>query len=351
MTLKNIRAFLMSNKIISICVVLLIFVALVVSRLSYGLLPSVTISLLFLLNAALIVFPVIFILLPKLTFYRRKTVYYPYHLIYILISVGLIAGVSYVMRWLMDFLYDFFELSADGPFHYVQFVALSLLFYALCNIGYFKEEAERANRNEGKFLLEKKDLELKVLRSQINTHFLFNALNNIYSMTYFNAEKSSEYVMKLSQMLRYVLEDCEAEFVPLSKEMKYIENFIDFQRARFDEPRNIKIKCSFNNKSEIKIPPMIFQPLIENCFKHNCLNSENDFINITLDVGNDKMVFSTENNKTKEKYCSLSNDNKGKIGLTNLKRRLEISYPKSYEFNISDTGDIYQTELVINLNT
>lgn len=349
MDLKKLKVFLLSNRITFFCVMILIYIALVVSRLPYGLLPSIAISFLFLLNAFLIAFPTGRFLLPKLTFYRRKKNQYPYNLIYVLLSIGLIAIVSLTMKWLLSFLYNFFELTADGPFHDIQFVTLSLLFYALCNIGYFKEEAKQANQKEDRFLLERKNLELKVLRSQINTHFLFNALNNIYSMTYFNTEKSSEYVMKLSQMLRYVLEDCDAEFVSLSKEMTYIKNFIDFQRAQYDEPKNIEIKCNFNNQQEIKIPPMIFQPLIENCFKHSCLNTENGFVNITMEVGKNKIIFSTKNSKTLTNFCAHRNT--GKIGIENLKRRLEISYPQSYKLNTFDKGETYQTELVINLNT
>jgi LytS/YehU family sensor histidine kinase len=206
---------------------------------------------------------------------------------------------------------------------------------------------EDSRRNELLFI-EKKEMEMKTLKSQINTHFLHNALNNIYSMIYFgNRDEAAKYVVKLSQMLRYVLDDCEAELVPMEKEMAYIENYIDFQKARFDTDRNIRFRCSRRSTGAIFLPPMIFQPLIENCFKYCPLEEAGSYVHIDLEADDRQIRFASEN--TRHRIEPSPDKKHDGIGIKNLNKRLYISYRENYTLNIADERDVFRVELTINL--
>ena len=195
---------------------------------------------------------------------------------------------------------------------------------------------------------EKKELEMKILKSQINSHFLHNALNNIYSMIYFgDKENAAKYVMKLSQMLRYVLDDCEADHVPISGEIKYIENYIDFQKSRFETEKDIRFNYIQQTTDAVYVPPMIFQPLIENCFKYCPLEKECSYVYIELETKNGQIRFVCEN--TQNEIEHFPEKKSTGIGLENLEKRLQIYYKDNYSLNILDKDDIYHTELIINL--
>jgi LytS/YehU family sensor histidine kinase len=167
-------------------------------------------------------------------------------------------------------------------------------------------------------------------------------------MIYFeNRDEAAKYIMKLSQMLRYVLDDCEAEHVPMKKEIEYIENYIDFQKARFDTDKDIRFNCIQHSSGMISLPPMIFQPLIENCFKYCPLDKAGHYVHIDLEAGDRQIRFTCENTQHKiepspDKKCNG-------IGIKNLNKRLYISYRENYKLNIRDEEDAFRVELIINL--
>ncbi|KAA6319058.1 hypothetical protein EZS27_031003, partial [termite gut metagenome] len=195
---------------------------------------------------------------------------------------------------------------------------------------------------------EKKVLEMKTLKSQINTHFLHNALNNIYSMIYFgNKDEAAKYVMKLSQMLRYVLDDCETERIPMEKEVAYIENYIDFQKARFDTDKDIRFNYIRHATETIYLSPMIFQPLIENSFKYCSLDKAGSYVRIDLEADNSQIRFICENTQNKIEF--LSDKERDGIGIKNLDKRLYISYRENYKLNIFNKEDIFRVELIITI--
>jgi len=237
-----------------------------------------------------------------------------------------------------DLIEKYFQLRYLNPSLFFLTYIFSILFFV----------HNQHHKGINKIMNEKKELEMKILKSQINTHFLHNALNNIYSMIYFeNKEDAAKYVMKLSQMLRYVLDDCEANHVPIAKEVAYIENYIDFQKARFETDRNVVFNYVQNDIGDVQIPPMIFQPLIENCFKYCPLQNDNSFIHIEIVVENGQIKLISENTQPAIKQPSVRNG--GGIGIENLKSRLYLNYKDNYSLNIFNKGNIYRTELIINL--
>ncbi len=188
--------------------------------------------------------------------------------------------------------------------------------------------------------------ELKFLRSQINPHFLFNALNNIYSLSMMKSEKTPENILKLSDMLRYIIYDCNADRVPLEKELNYINNYIDLQKLKDDQITNIEVDFT-NAEPRCMIAPMIFIPFIENSFKHSKIEDvEQGWIKIKIENTNRHLYFSIKNSVSKEDYTK---DKSGGIGLENVRRRLELLYPNAHELHIGQESHEFSIQLNITL--
>ncbi|MDU1891314.1 MAG: histidine kinase [Dysgonomonas sp.] len=285
------------------------------------------------------------ILIPKLLIKRKKTVYTIVSIVMIIIFAHLSARSEIFVSKILDVepehgLVFIFSVS--------RFVTFFTITYAISNIIFFSKKTVEDAKQKEVLLSEKKMLEVRVLKSQINSHFIFNALNNIYSMTYFKDEYTSGYVLKLAQMMRYVMEDCETELTPLSKEIEYIENFIDFQRLRFENDKDISFSHNIRSNSNIVVPPMIFQPLVENCFKHTPLDvDKNSYIHILLEIKENQIHFVSENSQPMIKNKSSLN-NTG-IGIENVKRRLVLHYENKYVLNIFDNANCFRVELLIDL--
>ncbi len=186
--------------------------------------------------------------------------------------------------------------------------------------------------------------ELKFLRSQINPHFLFNALNNIYSLSILKSDKTPDTILKLSEMLRYIIYDCNAELVPLSKELSYINNYIGLQQLKEEEMTNVTMDFSAAD-GNCMIAPMILIPFIENSFKHsNIEDQKNSWISMKLATRGDELHFQISNTvsaKTNVKDAS------GGIGLENVKRRLELIYAGRHVLHIAQKEDEFSVELTI----
>lgn len=210
---------------------------------------------------------------------------------------------------------------------------------------YFRlmEHTNRLRENEKLLTEEKLKTELKLLKAQINPHFIFNALNNIYSLTYMKAKNAPESVLKLSEMLRYVFYDCSKERVKISSELKYIENFIGFQQMKTENPQNIKLISNLNDGTA-EIAPMLFIPFIENAFKYSRIEESDDgFVDINIVSKNKSILLSIENSMdTLNKPMSGSG-----TGIKNVQHRLDIIYPQKYRLNITEVHNKYRVELNI----
>lgn len=191
--------------------------------------------------------------------------------------------------------------------------------------------------------------ELKYLKAQINPHFLFNTLNNLYALTLKKSDKAPDIVIKLSEMLRYMLYECNEKRVPLSKEVKYIQNYIELEKLRQGEKANINFEIRGEIRDQ-KIAPFMFIPFLENSFKHGLNRGINDgFVNIRLNVGLDDVHFEIENNKP---HMNLMPDSRkvGGIGLINVERRLNLIYPEAHKLRLQDSPDIYKVSLDLTLD-
>lgn len=195
---------------------------------------------------------------------------------------------------------------------------------------------------------ENQSMELKLLRAQINPHFLFNSLNNIYSLIYSKNEKAGDAVLYLAELLRYVVDDANSETVPLSKEVKYIDHFINLWKIRIGETIQLQFNKNIDD-SEVKLPPMILQPIIENCFIYSDIESNKEaYITLDLQVENKVLILNTENS-TSEKKHSIEKKISG-IGINNVKHRLTLFYgSQNFELHIDNQQTYYKLYLKINL--
>ena len=331
----------LSNKGKFVLLLVGIYIAVVAIVLPYGVLPSFIIAIMPPLSVALIAYPTHYILLPRFAKEHKKK---NNHLLFIPWALLLLALVMSFVWIYLRLVYYVFDLPLDGFMErYAQFPSLYLLTFLFTCLFYVHN---RHHEGMDKVMKENKDLEMKILKSQINSHFLHNALNNIYSMIYFgNKDDAAKYVMKLSQMLRYVLDDCEADYVPISGEVKYIENYLEFQKSRFETAKNITFSYVQDYAGEVQIPPMIFQPLIENCFKYCPLQNDDSFIHIEIIVKLNQIIYKSQNTQPLLKQSHGRKNNS--IGIGNLKNRLYLNYKDNYSLSILDKGDVYQTELIL----
>jgi LytS/YehU family sensor histidine kinase len=192
--------------------------------------------------------------------------------------------------------------------------------------------------------------ELKFLKSQINPHFLFNTLNSLYALTLKKSDAAPEIVIKLSEMMRYMLYECNERRVPLRKEVQYIQNYLDLERIR--QGQNARIEFVMNgNIREQQIAPLIFTPFLENSFKHGLNNQLTEgFVQIRLDVEDHKVHLEIENSKAPVKPAQNHNKPSGGIGLVNVRRRLNLIYPNSYNLVVTEQPDRYKVNLDLDLD-
>ena len=193
--------------------------------------------------------------------------------------------------------------------------------------------------------IEKTDAELKLLKSQINPHFLFNALNNIYTLSLLKSDRTSESIMKLSEIMRYVLYETGDDKVNLKSEIQYIKDYLSIFQLKSESEFHIQLNININ-PGEKFIHPMLFMPLVENALKHGNLNTSKDaFLKISLDEYDGHLDFkvlnSYDESETKEK------DSASGIGLKNVKKRLELLYPGQHHLEINKENKTFTVTLNI----
>lgn len=193
--------------------------------------------------------------------------------------------------------------------------------------------------------LEKQQAELLYLRSQVNPHFLFNTLNNIYSLSQYQPELVSESVLRLSKILRYLLYETSNDLVTIEKEIKILTDYIDLEKLRYSESVSIDFTFDIDDFSEM-IPPLLLLPLVENAFKHGVSVSRGTrFVEVKCVVKKNKLHFTVKNASSSTSEYRETEDN---IGLSNLRRRLTLLY-KSFEFVTERKESIFTVDLKIDL--
>ena len=280
-----------------------------------------------------------FILLPR--WLQRKQL--GRYLLEFLVPFAILnAARLYLLRYLMTGdagEFRFFHSS----FFTIQSVLISLFIVVFVGmlrfaVDWFEFEARtKAIENEKLFA------ELNFLKAQINPHFLFNTLNNLYYLAYTQSPNTTEVIEKLSQMMRYMIYDTNAARVPLSKEVTYMENYISLEKLRLNDQIPIKFKVQGNIEGAL-IVPLIFITFLENAFKHGVSNNNPQaWVKIKIDIAGKVCTYTVANSKIRGTN-PVAGEKSG-IGLQNVRRRLDLSYPDLYELDVNDTPDEFRVKL------
>lgn len=217
-------------------------------------------------------------------------------------------------------------------------VALAVCVYI---IGDYRQKQKQ---NE-ELIKAKAEAEIKLLKGQLHPHFLFNSLNNIYSLALTKSDLTADSILKLTELLDYLVYRANMDKVALSKEVELIENYIGLEQLRYGEKLKIVSDISVMN-NDMKIAPLLILPFAENCFKHGGIGPDGFFrIEIFLRADQEKLIFIISNSKKNGKSIQLSN---GGVGLDNIRKRLTLLYPKRHQLNITNLPDSYTVKLEIN---
>lgn len=284
-------------------------------------------------------------ILPKY-FYTRR---------YFKFGVALVfSGIFFVLSMRAYLFYVFFPEYYpyfNGHFpKFMQFNIFQHIFYIYSTVAIvvMVKYIRRVNRIEAqKNMLEKQTIasELALLRSQVNPHFLFNTLNNINALIVRDPKRAYASILKLSEIMRYMLYDAKNETVLLKKEIEYINSYIGLLQLRVESPGFIKFDVQ-GYPEDISIGPMLFVPLVENAFKHGNKDAAPPGVSISMKI-EDRSIFFEVANYVKQNPEVV--DSTGGIGIPNLKRRLELLYPNKHTFNVEIVDDKYIATLQVNL--
>ncbi len=277
------------------------------------------------------------VLLPRFLF-RGK------YLAYMISVFGTMLGVLLLMMAL-SFLKDNNDQGLRPP-SYVPFewlLPLVGMLFVSTLYGYYIKERDTRSR-EIDLTHQNIEFEMKFLKSQINPHFFFNAMNNIYALSIIKSERTPDMILKLSDMLRYTLYDSESKKVKLKREIEYINNFIEFQKLKTDTDLNIKVDSS-NCNDEFMIEPMLLIPFIENSFKHgNIDNPKKGWLTVEIKTLGPILIYKVANSLPS---IAINKDVVGGIGIENVRKRLDILYSGRYELTITKTDSEFSAFLKI----
>lgn len=200
---------------------------------------------------------------------------------------------------------------------------------------------------QDKLIIENKRLlaEIQLMKIKLHPHFLFNTLNNIYSMSKTNCENTSEYIMKLSEIYRIMLYECNNDFYKVNEELLLIRNYIELEKIRYDERLKLEVTIPEFVEEELMIPPLLFFTFIENSFKHGCSQDVgNPYVKIDIKISNDFLEFRSENSVPDHKIYQKAN---GGFGLENTRKRLELIFENEYIFKNENINNLYTVYLKI----
>lgn len=196
--------------------------------------------------------------------------------------------------------------------------------------------------------LKLKEAQLQLLRHQLQPHFLFNTLNNLYSLAYHKSDQTLDVIKRISDLLNFVIYECNAETIPLVKEVRLFQNYIELEKIRYGN--RLTVDFSFDGTiSEYRIPPMLLFPFLENSFKHGAsVDYKSPWIRVFLSAKDSKLTFRIENSLVNGEKSVLREVQPG-VGIENTRRRLDLLYPGGYKLEIEENDKTYKAWLEIPL--
>jgi two-component system, LytTR family, sensor kinase len=319
-------------------------------RINEPALTGILVTMLYLPGHLFFTYSQIYFLIPRFLLRRKK-------LLYILLS-ALFLKVAINIHWVfLSFvviplrtgapreIINWNSLWQFNTHHFLPFFALITICGLAVSIKLLKKwylENERKEQAEK----EKTRIELEMLKAQVHPHFLFNTLNNLYALVLTKAPSAPLVVTHLSDLLRYMLYECNEKEVPLEKEVEVLKKYIELEKLRYGNRVDVSFTAS-GNIEQLSIAPLLLLPFVENSFKYGTSDwLDQCWINLHLNADNNNLSFNLSNS------YSLHNkkNSPGGLGLQNIKKRLELIYTGRYELAISETDEIYNVKLNLQLN-
>lgn len=290
----------------------------------------------------------IYKLIPEYLLKKRYALFVLYSLYTFIISAYLIVvSVFYGLIYLSHF-----KFQKMAPISKSLLLVATAVYLVVVIVSAFKllklnvKHSEETKKLETKILetqLKFKEQELNYLKMQIHPHFLFNTLNTLYGFALKKADETPDMILKLSNLLDYLLYQTDKPFVLLTEEIHHIEDYIALEKMRFNDTLNINFSITPFSE-ELKIAPMLLLPFIENSFKHGSIKQGVLFIDINLACNNNQLNLIVKNTASQNK--NIGNG----IGLENIKKRLDLLYLNQYDLSIEKTEDLFTVNLKLNLN-
>lgn len=292
---------------------------------------------------ALLIYFNFYYLIPNFLNTNKLAFYFISLVILALVSVPLSTLIRYFL------LREYPELQSQLTSQQGALFLISMMFLIFSTSGKIIVDWFRQQQTVRALETQNMQSELKFLKTQINPHFLFNTLNSLYALTIKKSDQAPEIVVKLSEMMRYMLYECNERRVPLEKEVKYIQNYLDLEALRQSNLVDIDFKVKGEVRNQ-KIAPLVFIPFLENCFKHGVNQQLDDaYVYATMEVKGEKLDFYIENSKT-DALPTITNKPSGGIGLINVRRRLDLIYPGTHSIDIADQPHSYNVHLSLKLD-
>ncbi|MGJ8684234.1 MAG: sensor histidine kinase [Nonlabens sp.] len=266
----------------------------------------------------------------------------------ILLVFGAVFSIFFGLAFLTDFKFEKMTLLSKSSVFTITSICLVVIVVSAFKLLQLNLKHSKNNAQlEAKFLeaqLKLKEQELKYLKMQIHPHFLFNTLNTMYGLALKKAEQTPDMILKLSNLLDYLLYQTEKPLVPITEEIAHIKDYIALEKMRYNNTLNVIMDVAIESQ-HTTIAPMLLLPFIENSFKHGSIND--GVLQIHIDI---KSTLETVDFQIKNSNADHRSP-KGGIGLVNIKKRLELLYPHKHELLIKDTGDTFNVVLQLKITS
>ena len=294
----------------------------------------------------MIIFYLFYLIMVPAFLYRKKVIlFFGLSFLTVLIMPFFGYTILFLSRAFFDgtfhnFYHDYsFRMHMSG-YYPVLTAAVFGSFFSLI-INWYTTMNQKAELDKQKLAVE-----LDLLKSKLNPHFLFNTLNNIDSLIHQNAEEASAALIRLSEIMRYLTYETSSDVVPLKREIEYIHNLIELHRMRIKTPEDIRFEV--DGDQNVLISPALFVPLIENAFKYASFRSKKPYVDIRLNSSDGIVIFEASN-YYENKINDSGSDHSG-FGIMNLRKRLELVYPGKHQIDIEHGDMLYHTKLTIDTN-
>lgn len=293
------------------------------------------------------VYLTLYVLMPKFLF-RERYLEFLVFLILLILFASASAWINYIyvqepLFWPEDdyqpYVLNFGKIfKSTGKIYPVIFLAIVLKWFKY----WYKEQ-----KSNQLLVEEKLKAELNFLKAQVHPHFLFNTLNNLYALTLKQSKDAPEVVLKLSDLLNYMLYECNADEIMIDKEIKLLKDYIALEKIRYGERLNISFNV-LGRAESTRLAPLMLLPFVENSFKHGVSEEMDEaWVSIDLELKPESLTLKVENSKSKNGDREDQFNYKKGIGLKNVQRRLELLYPEKHQLTMHDTEDTFLVILKI----